>query len=135
MGFRLLEHTADLGIEAQGADLCAALDQAVVALGEVLAGPGQADPGQRRPLAMDAGDREGLVVALLSECLFLLEVEGWLARGARLTLADGAIRGEFLGEPYDRGQHDGLAIKAITWHQLDVVEHSDGVTLTVFLDC
>lgn len=135
MGFVLLEHTADLGIEARGADLCAALDRAVAALGLVLAGPGEPAVGEARPIDLDAADPEALVVALLSECLYLLEVEGWLARGASLSLAAGTARGSLLGEPYDPDRHDGLAIKAITWHQLAVLQEPERVTITVYVDC
>jgi SHS2 domain-containing protein len=135
-GFLLLEHTADLGLEAWGADLCAALDRAVAALGHILGGPAPGDVPQRRPLAMDEADPEALVVALLSECLYLLEVEGWLPRGAALEpSAGGGVRGELLGEPWDPERHDGLAIKAITWHQLAVREDPQGLTITAYVDC
>jgi SHS2 domain-containing protein len=135
MGFGLLEHTADLGIEARGDDLSAALDQAVAALGTILAGPSEASADDQQPVELDATDPEALVVALLSECLYLLEVDGWLARGARLTLTGGSARGVLLGEPYDPDRHDGLAIKAITWHQLAVRQSAEGVTITVYVDC
>jgi SHS2 domain-containing protein len=135
-GFRLLEHTADLGLEARGADLCAALDRAVAALGCILAGQEQADLSPGPALELTEDDPDALVVALLSECLFQLEVEGWLARGARLEpLPHGGVHGRLLGEPWDPERHDGVAIKAITWHQLSVERGPQGLTITAYVDC
>ena len=42
---------------------------------------------------------------------------------------------ELLGEPFDPSRHEGTAIKAITWHQLSLVEGPAGVTITVYVDC
>lgn len=136
MGFRLLEHTADLGLEARGADLDKALDQAVAALAAMLAGEGQAHPRERRSITIPGDDPEAQVVALLDECLFQLEVRGWLAAGASLERTpQGQLVGQLLGEPFDPSRHEGTAIKAITWHQLSLVEGPAGVTITVYVDC
>ncbi len=134
MGYRVLEHTADLGIEARGRSLGEALDQAIAGLGSVLTGEPRGTAAERRGLSLTADDPESLVVALLTECLFLFEVEGWVARGASLTVIEGAANGQLLGEPWDPDRHDGLAIKAITWHQLAVVQQPEAVTITVYLD-
>mgnify|MGYP002639819558 CR=1 FL=1 len=137
MSFRILEHTADLGLEAWGSDLSAALDQAVAALAAILAGEGAAQGLERRAIAVDEPDVDASVVALLSECLYLLEVEGWLACGAQLSVdGQGRIQGNLLGEPFHSTRHgEGVAVKAITWHQLSVVVQPGGVTITTYVDC
>jgi len=125
-----------MGLEARGDDLGGALDQAVAALAAMLAGVGQAHPREQRPVTITGEDPEAQVVALLDECLFRLEVHGWLAAGASLERdAAGRLVGQLLGEPFDPARHDGTAIKAITWHQLSLVESPAGVTITVTVDC
>ncbi len=135
MGFELLEHSADLGFEASGSDLHGAIDQAVAALGAILAGPEVGQASQRRSVELSERDPEALVVSLLSECLYLLEVQAWLARGAQLVLGPDGARGTLRGEPYDPMRHDGTDVKAITWHQLAVRETPRGTTITVYVDC
>jgi SHS2 domain-containing protein len=135
MGFRLLEHSADLILEAWGEDLERALDQAVAALGWVLAGPVQAPTLERRPVSLPDPEPEALVVALLSECLYLLEVDAWLARGCQLEVGPRGVTGSLLGEPHVPQRHEGTDVKAITWHQLSVRPGPQGLTITVTVDC
>ena len=136
MGYRLLEHTADLGLEARGDSLQAALDQAVAALAAVLAGDHRVLGTEQQPVLIPASDLEAQVVALLDECLFRVEVHGWIASGATIERdAAGQLVGQLEGEPFDPSRHDGTAIKAITWHQLAVREDSSGCTITVYVDC
>jgi len=135
--FDLLEHTADLGIRARGADTGEALGAAIRGLSSILVGDDAARPRERRDLDLAATDREALVVALLQECLYLFEVHGWIACGADLHIDSAShLTGALLGEHLDEARHaDGLAVKAITWHQLAVAEHPGYVEVTVFVDC
>jgi SHS2 domain-containing protein len=135
-GFRLLAHTADLGIESWGPDFAGALAQAVSALGVVLAGEGAGQATEERPVRLVAEDEAALVVALLQEALFLLEVEGWLSVDAALRVDPaGVLTGHLLGEPFDAVRHaDGEAVKAVTWHGLAVDREPGRVSLTIYLD-
>ena len=135
-GFRLLAHTADLGIESWGPDLAAALEQAVCALGALLGGAGAGRTVEARPVRLAADDEDSLVVALLQEALFLLEAEGWLSVAAALGVdGDGRLAGDLLGEPFDALRHaEGQAVKAVTWHGLSVARAPGRVTVTVYLD-
>lgn len=136
-GYRLLDHTADLGLRVWGQDLPAALDQAVRALAEVTAGRGTSRAVERRavhlkgPLSM-----EQALVHLLQECIYLLEVDGWLACEASLTSDPiSGLAGWLSGEPFDPVRHgEGAPIKGVTWHQLDASASEGRTELTVFLD-
>lgn len=135
-GFRLLSHTADLGIESWGPDLGGALAQAVRAFGVALAGEGAGRVAEERPVGLTGDDEEALLVALLQEALYLLEAEGWLTVGAALSIDDArALTGVLLGEPFDEVRHaEGHAVKAVTWHGLLVEHGAKGVRVDVFLD-
>jgi SHS2 domain-containing protein len=135
-GFRLLAHTADVGIESWGLDFAGALAQAVRALGAVLAGEGAGRAREERTVRLIEDDEEALVVALLQEVLFLLEAEGWLSVDAALCVEEaGVLTGHLLGEPFDGACHaEGEAVKAVTWHGLAVEHAAEEVRLRVFLD-
>ncbi len=136
-GFELLEHTADLGIRAHGDTLATAFNTAVRGLSTILVGADAARPRDSRPVALEDQDLEALLVALLEECLYLLDAQAWVAADARLSVSpEGVLHGELAGEPFDPDRHgDGLAVKAITWHQLAVEQRSGYVEVTVFVDC
>lgn len=127
----------DLGLRAWGVDLPDALDQAVRCLAGILAGPEAARALEGRPVHVAAGEPEAQLVALLEDCLYRFEVEGWLAAEASLS-SDGAggLCGALRGEPFDALRHgEGCPIKAVTWHHLSVASGAACVVLTATLDC
>ena len=69
-----------------------------------------------------------LLVAWLSELLYLYEVEGLLLCDFALTEIDeGSVKGVATGEEFDENRHDiKTSIKAVTYHQLEIKEQ-DGL--------
>jgi SHS2 domain-containing protein len=127
-GFRLVDHTADLAIEAEAATREAVLEQAALGLTAVLTGRPRAHelarPEREVSFRVDAPDEAALVVAFLSELLWLHESEDtlWLGGGVTLTdLPDGSLR---LGAHGNAVRHDpdlhgrGVEVKAVTYHGL-----------------
>jgi len=131
--FEILEHTADIGLRAWGAtleELFAAATEAVARI----AGAWEPGTGEEISLEVEAADREGLLVAWLSETLYLFDSRGGALGGVRVTsISRGSCRGSVtLRELQDADE--GVQVKAITYHQLEVTEHSTGWTATVYLD-
>lgn len=146
--FRLVDHTADLAIEATGASREEVLAEAALALMQVLTGRAhvhEAGPAGRpqKEIAfhVDAPDEAALVVAFLSELLWLHESADliWLGGGVRVTpLDDGGVRLEAVGNaaPHDPARHGrGVEVKAVTYHGLRFGRGRDGQwQLWVLLD-
>ena len=59
-GHQILEHPADLGIEAWGASFSEALSEAVAGLGGILVDPSGIVPRQKRDMKIAADDREAI---------------------------------------------------------------------------
>jgi SHS2 domain-containing protein len=126
--FRLVDHTADLAIEATGESREAVLAEAALALTQVLTGRPHTHDGTRpdRELEfhVDAPDPAALAVAFLSELLWLNESEDllWLGGGVRVEpLPDGGLRAFARGNAvrHEAGRHGrGVEVKAITYHGL-----------------
>jgi SHS2 domain-containing protein len=145
MGFRLVDHTADLAIEAEAATREAVLEQAALGLTAVLTGRPRAHelarPEREVSFRVDAPDEAALVVAFLSELLWLHESEDllWLGGGVEITaLPDGGLR---LGAHGNAAVHDpvrhgqGVEVKAVTYHGLRFGrEPSGGWGVWVLLD-
>ena len=84
----------------------------------------------------EAEDREGLLVAWLSELLYKHETERLILCKFSVTeLEEKKIRGEARGEKIDPARHDlGREIKAVTYHQLSVRETEGNWIAEVIFD-
>lgn len=137
--YRLMDHTADLAIEADGEDLGAALAEAARAVTEVVTGrppPQQAD--LEVVFTLEAPDEQALVVAFLSELLWILESQGilWCVGGATVEAGGPGwrVRAAGNGVLYDPHLHGhGVEVKAVTYHDLQV-RRAATVQLRVVLD-
>jgi SHS2 domain-containing protein len=125
--FRLVDHTADLAIEASGDSREEVLEEAALALTQVLTGRRQAHgarPDREASFRIDAPDLAALAVAFLAELLWLNESEDllWLGGGVEVTdLPDGGLRLAAHGNAavHDPVRHGrGVEVKAVTYHGL-----------------
>jgi len=135
-GHQILEHPADLGIEAWGASFSEALSEAVAGLGGVLVDPSGIVPREERDMKLAADDRETLVVRVLSEVLYRFDADHFVPSGLKTDLeAATAFQGAVVGESLDPSRHQlRLDVKAVTYHQLSVVTSPSECRIRVFLD-
>lgn len=129
-GYRYLEHTGDIMIEAWGADFAGALTQAARAMFDVL---GPARPKTGFEIEEKAPDREALVVYLLSAILSECDAREIVPCHLEVVEYDEnahRIRARVEGER--RRARD--AIKAVTFHELRVEEERTGWRIQVLLD-
>jgi SHS2 domain-containing protein len=126
--FRILEHTADIGFEAFGANRQEVFANAGSALFHIIVDTKSVEPREQVNVSAQGTNRSELMVNWLSELLFLQDAEGWLFRDFEvISLSDNSIEAAARGERFDRARHQiKLLVKAITYHQL-VVEEVAGV--------
>ncbi len=93
-------------------------------------------PKETREITVEAPDREALLVAWLNYLLYLYDVEGFLGRDfAVLALDSEKLTARARGEVFDPERHvSKTAVKAATYHQLEVRPTGDGWQATVILD-
>ena len=93
-------------------------------------------PVQRRAVRCTAGGPEGLLVAWLSEMLYLYEVDSFLAAGATIShLTETELRAEVAGEPFDPARHRVAGhVKAITYHGLEIARDAAGYRAPIIVD-
>lgn len=138
-GYEVLEHTADIGIHAWGDTPEAAFEQAAWGLVDILGARASVKQGGRAPepvaVVATAEDPAGLLVAFLNEVLFVHEVEEVGFHSIRVQrVTDEVVRAEVEVIPLVE-EPDGVAVKAATYHQIEVGAHPDGGTeLRVYLD-
>lgn len=124
-GRRLLSHTADVRLEAWGPTLAECLDQCVRALADVFVLAPDDAAHVRVPVDLPAGSPSELVVALLEEALFIVDVRGLVPVRARVETGLDGLRGEFDAVALAEVEQSGSVPKAIARSDLEVGE-TDG---------
>jgi protein archease len=143
MSIEFLDHTADVGVRISAASPAELLAEAVRAFHAVLLEEGGADLveiREERAVAIDGPDGETLLVDLLNRLIYHFDAERLLLpvlEVAEASLRRGAarVRGRLRGERYDPARHAfSTAVKAATYHGLEIVESGGRLTAEVIFD-
>src|SRR5215470_698078 len=140
--FEVIEHPADVGFIAYGADLPELFENAALALCSLACSPEKIEERRSCGVAGSGGDLESLLYGWLAEILAIADADQMVFRRVEVVNlsepkagAPGEVRGIAHGEPYDRDRHcAGTYIKAVTWHQFSVEGTANGYRARVFLD-
>lgn len=134
--FEILEHPADIGFRAFGHTVAALFENAALALVSIAIETDDVEIHHEYPLEAVAADYESLLVAWLSEVLYWFDGKRIAFRQFRVQHAGpDRLRGVGLGEPRDPSRHRAkLSVKAVTWHQLKIVQTDTGWIAEVYLD-
>lgn len=121
-GFREIEHTADLGIEAEGEDPAELFIAAAEGLYALIADPAEIEPRQAISVAATGDGWEELLQAWLSELLAQFNLGGFIGKQCAITRIErDAVAARLEGEPLDLKRHRfHTEIKAVTYHDLTV---------------
>jgi SHS2 domain-containing protein len=135
MDFQIIEHTADVGIRARGANQKEAFAAAALGLFSLITEPGGVKGEICREVEVSGSDEEGLLVAWLNELIFLFEVERLLlSRFEIIELFQQRLKALVYGERIDPSRHTiKLGVKAATYHMLSV-DKKDGYEVQVLFD-
>jgi SHS2 domain-containing protein len=138
-GHALLEHTADVGIRAWAPDVAGAFAEAAMGLVELMGARADAATGTRR--LVGTGDDDGArLVSLLDEMVYLCESEDLGVTSVRIVgRSSGSVEVEVEVEAEvevgpRRRDAEGLAVKAVTFHQLAVETTEAGTEVRVYVD-
>jgi SHS2 domain-containing protein len=133
--FEIIDHTADIGIAAYGADLKEAFANAAYALFSLMTDLEDVGDALCHDVGVTAGDREDLLVAWLNELIYLFEVEKVLFKRFEIgELTETRLKASCFGEKIDPERHKiKTAVKAATYHMLKVDE-GDGFRVQVLFD-
>jgi len=130
-----LEHTADAGIIAYGSTPHELFENAAYGMFDLMFDLGPLEPRRDVPV-MAAGDSvEDLLVAWLEELVFLSEVHSLAFCYFTVDrLEPGVVQGSTGGSPTAGLELRGAPIKAVTMHDLAVVEIPNGFWARVIFD-
>ena len=130
-GFIEIPHTADWAVQVWAPQYCDLLVQAALALYSLTETRLASSPCFIHRLDEIEGDRESMLVAFLSELIYLSEMERKGFDQFSLDLSQGVLRGELEGGAI---LNQSREIKAVTYHELAIRETPTGLVTTIVFD-
>jgi SHS2 domain-containing protein len=87
-------------------------------------------------VSLEASDREALLVDWLNHLLYLFDIDGFLGRDFQVdALTSEHLEARVRGDIFDAARHPTkTAVKAATFHKLEIVPEPDGWRAMVVLD-
>ena len=131
MTWELIDHTGDIGILARSPSLEALFADCAGAMFSVLAESANPRPSGSDSFPVAGDDPAEALRDFLSELLYRFSADRRMYVG--FTAGTGAV--ECAWEPYDAGRHPlRTELKAVTYHQLEVVHDGEGWRGRVIFD-
>ncbi len=120
--FELIEHTADMGLEAYGETLAEAFANAAYGMFSIIAELDAVREVETRRVEISEEDMEGLLFEWLNSLLYYFDVEMLLfKRFDIIEFGEGRLVAECHGEKYDPSRHHlKTGVKSATYHMLEV---------------
>lgn len=135
-GWEHFDVEADVGVRAWGPSRAAAFAEAALGVLALVVDPESVDVRESREVRAQADTPETLLVAWVDECLYVHEIEGFVARRVEVTeCSDGVVHGRLLGEPLEPGRHPlGTVVKAATLHGVSVKAQGGHHEVSIVVD-
>jgi SHS2 domain-containing protein len=131
--FEEIEHTADVALRVQGSDLKELLKNAALGMAHLICEKTfLSDDHAEQHVEIRADDAEGLLVDWLTELVFLVEVQSFVFQRVEIqTISETYIKATVYGKIARKLK---VHIKAVTYHNLEIVKTENGLEATVVFD-
>lgn len=125
-GYAFFDHTADIGIRAQGSTLSELFTRMAQGLVELIAEDSRLEPRQARAIMLRAADASELLLHWLQELLLWSSTDRFLPVDYQLdAVTPTSLQGAVRGDTFDPSRHtQGREVKAITRHLLEVTQQN-----------
>ncbi|MDD5455244.1 MAG: archease [Candidatus Ratteibacteria bacterium] len=134
--YKLIDHTADIGIFVEGKDLKDLFATAAYAMSLQMFDLDKIKEKETKKIKLEGIDKEDLLVEWLNELLFFCE-EGYIFKDFRIeTLEETSLTAFLKGDKVDFSKLPlKLQIKAATYHQLKIKKNTGGnLQATIIFD-
>lgn len=134
-GFRILESTADIGLELHGRNLEQLFENGIKGLAAIICGAARPDiPGQpdKKDINLEFSiSYEDLLVDFLNELLYLVNEKLWLPFSGRVKLTREALNAKIKGNTI-KSEMIETHVKAATFHNIKIEKSEDYRTEIIF---
>jgi SHS2 domain-containing protein len=139
MPYEFFDHTGDIGVSLTGRTVDELFASAAAAFTDSVTPLEGVEPRRPEELDVAAPELDLLLVDFLSELLYRFDTRNWLTREAQVEIRerDGGweLQGTLVGEKHDAARHPvRVLVKAVTYHQLQVIERQGTWSAKVVFD-
>ena len=131
------EHTADIGIEVESANLSEAFEEISLSFSEIITGGNLPKSLISKKVKLESNNLDSLLVDFMSYLIVLFDTDFFITGSAELKISqphDFLLEGNLMGEIYNQDIHGyGVEIKAISYHLL-IVKAGPPAHIRVILD-
>jgi len=134
--YRLISHTADIGVRVRGGTLKELFANAAFAMFDLLTDVSEVRHAKSLKIRVIAADLDELMVTWLGELLYKFEVGKTVFSAFKVLEVDNDhLVASVKGEKFAPARHEVVhAIKAVTYHQLKVHKTREGWATTIIFD-
>jgi len=138
--FRFLEHTADAYIAAYGVNLEEAFENAALATFETMTETEKTEPKIEDTIQVEGYDEHALLYNWLEALLVKFEATENLYSKFKVSKIEKTPEGfklnaKIWGEPFNPEKHpQKVGVKAVTYHQMEIIKKPKKVTVKFILD-
>lgn len=130
-GYRERAHTADWELEVWAPDYEALFEQAARGMFAICGAQSKPGAPQLRRLTIEAVDYESLLVSFLQELLYLAEMESLLVESYNLQVDSNTLQANLVSAALAGLEKE---IKAVTYHNLQIISTQDGLQVNIVFD-
>jgi SHS2 domain-containing protein len=134
--FEFIDHTADIGILAYGADMKQVFAHTARGLFSIITELDNVTATEKYDIQVTAPDREALLINWLNELIYLFETREMLFSRFEITaITDTELKAKAFGEKINLTKHElKTQVKATTYHMLKIEQNNDGYRAQVIFD-
>jgi SHS2 domain-containing protein len=138
--FKFLEHKADAYIAAYGRTLEEAFENAALATFEVMTDTEKVEVKTKDLISVDGFDEKALLYNWLETLLVRFELKQTLYKKFMINRIEEhpsgfKLKATIIGEKFDPKKHpQKVGVKAITYHQMEILKEPDEVVVKFILD-
>lgn len=142
MDYEILDHTADVGVRVYGKSLTELLQNAAVAMMDLISDRAGVEPREKIEISAEGETEEELLIHWLEEILYIHKVRKMVFRDFEVECRRGtlqraltSVRGKAYGENIDLQKHElAMDIKAVTFHNLKLEPTDNGLKAEIIFD-
>lgn len=142
--FRYLDHMTDSVIEAYGKSMEDAFENSALALVNTMFDISRIQIMKEEELSAHGHDMQSLLYDFLEKVIILISVDGFAAAAFKVVISENigsdiegsySLRAIAKGEAVDLNKHSyKVEVKAITYHEMSIVQEADGVKIRFLID-
>jgi len=140
MGYRFLEHTADVYVSVNGSTLEEAFEYAALATMEVITDPEKVDPHTSVAFSVESEDLESMLYLWVEEIIISVDADGLLFNDFKVSNVSyienkWIMSAKMLGERFNPDKHEQRQhVKAVTYHMMEIYIEKGNYVLKFVLD-